>query len=289
MKFRAIMLACAVSLLAACGPPSEQSHGSLELTTSSVTAERGFTTTDGWNVTFKQLLVNVSAVTVAGLDGVVTASATAQIVDLVTPGPKTLLLATVRKARPWEDVSFAIGPATLTDDVAPAPVEPVTSGDVDRMLRDGLSFYVDGSASRGGVTKRFTWALTTSALFTECEGELGGAVVRGLVVPKDGSDAADIGMRSDALFSDDLLAVGAATRFDAFASADADKNDDVTLAELGAVTLESVRAANAGPYGAPEGTPVGDLRAFTEELARHTVSTFRAKGSCKAQPAPTEP
>src|SRR4051794_39817343 len=192
-KLRVLTVLCASILVAACDEtPSKQQHGSLELTTSSAVTEKGFTTADGWNVTFKHFFVHVSAVTVAGLDSVVTASATPQIIDQVVPGPKTLLSATVRAARPWEDVSFEVGPAAVVDDVGPTFAPPVTQADVDRMVKDGLSFYVEGTATRAAVTKSFAWGFATDTLHQQCTGDLNGASVPGLLVPPDGVDAADI-------------------------------------------------------------------------------------------------
>ncbi|CAN5885700.1 hypothetical protein BH11MYX4_BH11MYX4_64500 [soil metagenome] len=289
MNHRFLTVFCASVLLAACDEtPSDQKHGSLELTTSSVTAEKGFSTGDGWNVKFNHLFVHVSAVTVAGLDGVVTASATAQVVDQAAAGPKTLLSASVRTARPWEDVSFEIAPAARVDDVGPQLVAPVTQGDVDAMVKDGLSLYVEGSATKGAVTKGFKWGFTSDTLHTACTGEVKGAAIPGLVIPPDGVDSADIGMDGSVLFADSLVNAGSSLRFDPLAAADADKDGVVTLEELGAVTLDSLRAAKAGAYVTPDASPIGDLRGFTEENTRRVVISFRAKGSCKSA-APAAP
>jgi hypothetical protein len=290
MNLRILTVLSAFALLAACdGTPSDQQHGSLELTTSSTTTEKGFTTADGWSVKFNHFFVHVSAVTVASLDGVVTAGATAQIIDQVVPGPKTLLSATVRTARPWEDVNFELGPAAVVDDVGPQFVAPVTQADVDRMVKDGLSFYLEGTATRAGVSKSFAWGFTTDTLQQECTGEVKGAPVPGLVVPPNGSDAADIGIGGSVLFSDSLVGDGGALRFEPLAAADADKDGAITLEELEAVTLESLRSAKVGPYATEEESPIVDLRAFVEELTRRVVSSFRTKGSCKPTAVPPAP
>jgi hypothetical protein len=290
MNLRTLTVLCASVAIAACDDvPSDQQHGALELTTSSPTAEKGFTTSDGWNVKLTHLFLDVSAVTVAGVDGVVTASATSQIIDQVPAGPKTLLSATVRTARPWEEVSFEIAPAAVTDDVGPSFAEPVTQADVDAMVKGGLSFSVQGSATKGAVTKTFAWGFTTDTIHSGCTGDLNGASVPGLVVPKGGIDSAAITMDGSVLFSDSLTGAAGTLRFEPLAAADADKDNTVTLDELAAVTLEGLRTAKAGAYTTPDGSEVADLRAFTEELTRRVVSSFRAKGSCKSEAAPTTP
>ena len=103
-------------------------------------------------------------------------------------------------------------------------------------------------------------------------------------------DTADIAMDGSVLLSDSLGGGGASTlRFDPFAAADADKDSVVTLDELQAVTLDSLKAAKTGNYETPEGSTIVDLRGFTEELTRRVVSSFRAKGSCKSAAAPAVP
>jgi len=113
--------------------------------------------------------------------------------------------------------------------------------------------------------------------------------VPGLIVPRDGIDTAAITMDGSVLFSDSLTGAAEALRFDPLAAADADKDNVVTLDELGAVTLEDLRKATAGRYVTPAGSAIVDLRAFTEELTRRVVSSFRTKGSCKSQAAPAAP
>ncbi len=290
LRILPVLLLASIASAACDGTLSDQQHGSLELTTSSATAEKGFTSSDGWSVKLTHLFVDVSAITVAGSDGVVTASATSQIVDQVPAGPKSLLSATVRTARPWEDVSFEIAPAALVDDVGPSFVDPVKQADVDAMVKGGFSISVVGAATKGDVTKSFSWGFTTDTIHSACAGELNGASVPGLVVPRDGTDTADIAMDGSVLLSDSLGGGGASTlRFDPFAAADADKDSVVTLDELQAVTLDSLKAAKTGNYETPEGSTIVDLRGFTEELTRRVVSSFRAKGSCKSAAAPAVP
>ena len=226
------------------------------ITTSSPTSTSGFTTSDGWAVKVTHMFVNVSAIAVASADGVGAAGATAQVVDEAAAGPQPLLVATVRTARAWENVSFEIGPAAVVADVGPTAVGDVTQDDIDALVKDGVSISLEGSATRGADTKTFTWRFTTDTVYSDCTGDVDGASRPGLLVPSGGDDTADVVLSSSALFADDTGAL----HFDAIAAADADKNGEVTLDELAA-------------------TDLGDA---TTARTRTIVSSFRAKGHCTA-------
>jgi hypothetical protein len=242
-----------------------------------------FPTVDGWTVTLHRYLVHVTAVSVAGADQVVAASATPQIIDQIAPGPKSLLSATVRTARHWEQVGLQIGPARSGSiDFA----DPVTIADRDMMSTQGYSLFVEGTATKANVTKTLIWGFTTDTLLKDCAGELNGTFIRGLVVPKDGSDSADVVMDGSVLFGDDLDRSRAVPRFDAIAAADADNDGVVTVPELHATAIDAA-AASGGVYGLGGMDEVTELGAFIEELARRTVTSFRARGACTAEPTPS--
>lgn len=282
-------LALGTAVLVACDetPGRDDVYGSLELTTNAPTIEQAFTTADGWSIKYDRFLVHITAITVAGLDGVVTASAAGQLLDQVAPAPKSLLSATLRRARPWEDVSLQIGPASLEEDVT--AIEPANDADVERIKKEGLALYVEGKATKAGSpTIAFKWSFTTDTLYGECGGELGGVVQPGFVVPANGADAANVAMRGDVLFRDDANEA-AALRFDPFALADADKNGEVTQAELDAVTLDALRAPNRGAYGTGDNAEVTTFKGFVDERTKNILGAFRAKGGCKAGPPPTSP
>jgi len=270
-------------LVAACDEdPSFQKLGSMDITTTAPTAEKDFTTSDGWLVKYDRFLVHVTSVEVAGDDEVLAASATSQIIDQVAPAPKSLLSATVRTARPWEDVTLRIGPATVDPETETAVALPVKEADRDMMQKDGLALYVEGKASKAGVSKAFKWGFSTDTLYKDCNANVNGTVVRGLVVPPDGNDTADVVMGGDVLFRDDLA--GGALRGDAIFAADADNDGVITLAELRGKPLEALRATGA-PYATGDKTEIADLGAFVEALTRQLVVRFRSNGTCAAAPA----
>jgi hypothetical protein len=250
--------------------------GDLDVTTTAPTAATGFTTSDGWNVKYDRLLINVSEVSVAGADGVVAASTTAQLIDLVPPGPKSLLSAPLRTARPWEDVSLRIGPA---DNEATFEA-PVTEADHDGMAKGGIALHIEGKLTAADVVKAFKWDFTADTLYKDCEENQNGTVVHGLVVPPNRNDTADIGMSADDLFSDDLAA--GVPRAAAIITGDANNDGTITLEELHAVPLATARSERT-PYTTGSRVDIADLGTFIEALAPRLVTRFRGTGKCWAE------
>jgi hypothetical protein len=283
-KLFVTLLSCCVSMAAgvACdeNPESDVEFGTIEMTTTAPTAEKEFTTVDGWTIKVAKFLVSVSAVTIQGDDGVLVASATGQVVDQAKPGAKLLLTSGARTARPWEQVSFQIGPATV-DSLGVDVPEP----DLSFMTKGGLTLYLEASATKVSEKKQLKWSFTPDTLYSDCQGDLNGVNVRGLIVPANGKDSADIVMRVDSFFSEKLDGTGA-LKFTSLAVADQDINGEVTLEELSAVTLEKAREDNNGTYDVGAATDVTDLKTFVSGLADKIVGSYRTKGTCKAGPPP---
>jgi hypothetical protein len=149
------------------------------------------------------------------------------------------------------------------------------------MQRDGLSMYVEGTMKKDDVTKALKLGFTTDPLDKDCAGELNGAFIRGLVVPPDGLDQADVTMSAVGLFADDLVASSAVSRGEAIAAADANADGVITVAELQQVTLDAAKGSG-GSYGVGDQADVADLGAFMQALSRKTVTSFRSKGACVA-------
>lgn len=274
--------ACAVSVAACDENPKQPPLGTVAITTTAPTIETGFATVDGWNVKYTRFLVHVSAINVAGNDGVLTASATGQVLDQVPAPPKVLLESSNRVARAWEDVSFEIGPATADS----APIAPVTDADRDAMIASGTSLFVEGTMTKGTDVKSFQWGLSPRTSYTGCTGSLNGALVPGLIVPTNGTDTGDIVMDGSVLFFDNLATRGHLLRGDPIAAADADNNGVILLTELANVSLDTARAST-GLYGPLDG--VSDLAAYLNAQARSLVVAFRADGDCRITPIDAAP
>lgn len=271
-----IPLLASLAVVACDDNPKIQALGSLEITTSAPTVEKELVTSDGWTIRYDRFLVHVTAVSVAGADGVLAASATPAIVDLVTPGPKSLLSAPLRTARTWEDVSFQIGPSSSDTEIT--LVEPVKELERDMMVGGGFALHVEGRATRADVVKTFKWGFSTDTLYNECA-ENG---ARGLFVPPNGATRADITLTGDVLFADDLA--GGVLRADAITAADLNNDGVVGLDELQQTSLDTARAAGAS-YATGDRTDISDLGAFIAALTPRIVSRWRAAGTCVAEPA----
>lgn len=283
------LLGSSLLLAAACDTPSNGSLGSMSLTTSAPTIENGFTTSDGWSVKYTRFVVNVSAATVAGDDGVVASAADPQIIDFVAPGPKTLLSEDNRTARAWEAVSVEVGPATAES----AVVDPVTEADRTMLVTNGYSVYVEATMTKttqvtdaAGVTTPVTvtkslklgYGLDTQ--FTKCTAIINN-VPTGLVVPTNGSDTAEIGFAGDVLFYDNLQSQGRQLRGDPLAAADVNNDGAIDNTELSSVSVETARNGSNNAYNAPG---IADLDAFVGAQTRGIVATFRTTGSCTVTP-----
>lgn len=265
---RASIVFAALGIAACDGDLGLQPLGSMGLTTS---ASSELVTADGWNVKVQRFLVHVSAVSVAGADGLSGASSEAQIVNPLAPEVKALLSAPNRTARAWEDVRIQIGPAIPGGEVT---LVGATDADREALQSEGFSLYVEATVARGDITKSLAWGFTTDTLYKDCEG--------GLVVPPGGNDTVDVVLGADVLFSDDLAAPGTTMRADAIVLGDVDNDGSVTLDELRSVPLDAART-HGGAYGTAEKPHVADLGAFVEELTRSAVRRFRA-GSCVSEP-----
>lgn len=224
---------------------------------------------DGWTIRFSRFLLAVREVTVGGS----AAEGFPRVYAVTVPGRKPVARFADLEAGEHA-VSFVVGPV----DASASLGEGATQADLDALVAAGASVLVEGEASRGGVTKRFAWAFSTSTRYTDCKAEVDGREVVGVNVTGGGEDRAEITIHGDHLFYDDLEATTAAVRFDALAQADADGDGVVTLDELARRPLAALDPA-LGVYGTGSAPDVADLRAFVTALSR-TLGHFRGEGEC---------
>lgn len=231
---------------------------------------------DGWEIKFSKFLIHIGHVTVADADGNTGAKMEGTLLfDHKLSGEKPVFAAEDLEARRWESVSFQVPVADASAELS----EGLTEADRDLIVNAGASVYVVGSATKGDVTKTFTWAFPVSTEYTECKGDLDGKETPGALVTNGGVDEIQLTIHGDHLFYDDLQSADAKLRFDPIAAAD-DGDGDITLEELSAVQLVDIEV---GTYGTGSVDGVNDLAQFITALSQ-TVGHFRGEGECFAKP-----
>lgn len=228
---------------------------------------------DGWTVRFTKLLVNVGDVTVAAADGTQGGAVTGlRVYNLKgTHGPLDIGRIPSVPARRMDRVSFRVAPAG-----AGAAAGNASPADVMAMQAAGYSVWVEGTATKPGraTPVTFRWGFTHAVDYAQCE--LEGAF--GVAVPTSGTVDAQVTVHGDHFFYD-RIGDGARLRFDDIAAADANMDNEVTLAELAAVDLTRLPRDRYDPSGAPG---VNTLRDFISVLAT-TTGHYNGEGECQVR------
>jgi hypothetical protein len=218
---------------------------------------------DGWAVSFDRFLVAVGGVRAARGDGTPAISDdTVRVFDLApsSSGDGVVVLSAAVAGGAYDHVEYSIRPAT-----AAAVAGNAAAADVSLMRDGGYSLYIEGTATRGGESVDIVWGFTNTTRYTEC---------RSAAVVDGGSAVAQITVHGDHLFFDDLFAEEPLMKFDLVASADADEDGMVTVAELAGVDI-SARA----DYGVGS-EDIDDLGAFIA-YQTGTVGHIDGEGHCE--------
>jgi hypothetical protein len=217
---------------------------------------------DGWSVLFDSFVVSIGALSAAGdtFDG----GPGYRLIDLSmgTSGAGTELDRVTLDPSAYRDIGFRIAPA------ADAVAVNVGMQVREKMLREGLSLLVSGTARRGAQEKHFLWGFTTDTAYSGCESA---AAVDG-----SGPIPGQITIHGDHLFHDDLRSDAPNVAFDPIAAADVDGDDDITEAELRAVDITTHTRYQVGDL-----TTVQDLWSFIEQQTT-TLGHFDGEGRCDA-------
>ncbi len=228
---------------------------------------------DGWTVRFAKFLVSVGDVTVAASDGTQGGAVTGlRVYNLKgTNGPLRIGQIASVPSRRMDRVSYRVAPAT-----AGAMAGNASAADVTAMIAGGYSLWVEGVATKPGRANSvtFRWGFTHAVDYSQCE--LEGAF--GVAVPTGGTVDAQITVHGDHFFYD-RIGDGAKLRFDDIAAADANADNEVTLAELAAVDLTRLPRDRYDPSGAPG---VNTLRDFMSVLAT-TTGHYNGEGECQVR------
>jgi hypothetical protein len=238
---------------------------------------------DGWSLSYEKFLVAVHGIKIADSGGEIAAEDTASYVfDNTQPGKKPLVTFTELEAKAWDDVGYEIKPPTASSKLVDA-----TEADRALMIAGGWSIYLEATATKtstsGTITKHLVLGASTKTRYHDClQAEESGNAIKGIVVTEGGNDVSELTTHGDHFFYDRLKAspdpaVETVLRFEEKAAADADKDGEITLAELTATTID-VRKYDPSGFDAP------NLGAFMTSLAR-TVGHFRGEGECSLSAA----
>ncbi len=233
---------------------------------------------DGWSLKYSKFLVNFSEITVADASGEVVAKLDKpRFVDNVRPGIKELITFSDLDAKAFTQVSYEIKTAVRDTEV----VGDADPADLDMMVEDGLSVYVEGTATKKKVEKTFHWGFKTQTSYKDCHSaEENGISTEGVVVTNNQTDTSELTTHGDHLYYDSLQSGDNAKptliRFNEKAAADdgpnGDGDGDVTLQEL---CQENIDPEIYNTSGLP-GATIGD---FVISLAR-TIGHYRHEGEC---------
>jgi hypothetical protein len=124
---------------------------------------------------------------------------------------------------------------------------------------------VEGSATKGTVTKTFSWVFDRPTVYSRCETTT--------KVAADGSATFQITVHADHLLYDSLVAAEPKLLFQALADADKDSDGEVTRAELA--------AAGVGAYDPGSGGGIDDLWSWLVAQTR-TLGHVDGEGHCHA-------
>jgi len=244
-------------------------------------------TADGWRITFTRVLVSLGRVSLDGDDCSVYSEARyGRVLSLVGAPHEQKISESY--ALGSCDFGFAIGNAASDSLLgAGATVSDLdflrTAGSDRYQTNRGTSLFVAGSAEKGERQLSFAWAFRGRARYRACQTTENDAAQGRLVLEEDGDVTANVTLRAEALFAEDVTSSSSALRFDAIASADALGNADgeVTLDELGLVPLRDLQLGTTYTNGEPGRGEWTTLEDFIYLGTAPGVAHYEETGRCE--------
>ncbi len=282
----AVAVCACAALLASCLPTDTRPPpATLHVTVSSDAALRdGFDTADGWHIAYTRFLMVLGNVAVSG-DNCSNYSAGGgtgytRIFDLRIAGPQKV---TVVYGLGMCDFGFRVGnpnaDSVLSTGVTEADKTFMRTPGTDAWATNrGISVYVEGTAKKGRVSKRFAWPFRQSTSSSKCTA--GDGAAPGVTLQGNAVKTLDILIAGATLFADSLDPAMASTRFEPFARADDQNNADgeITFTELATIpqSMADVALPDAGVDAGMWSSLADDL--YLGLLPR--LSRFAHTGSC---------
>jgi hypothetical protein len=242
-KMIVVLLAAMLMMSSACGGDDSAGSGTIKIVADGEEgARQGFPFTedgetvafvDGWTLRFDKYVVAVGDVAVGSEGGEVAfEDAKTYIVD-VKQGTPTLLEREVEAQR-WDAFGFTIRPPG--EQVVNAG--GVSEADIARMKAGGLTYLIEGTATKGDASIRLSWEVAAPVRNEGCTN--GVDDTQGVVVPVNGSVEARITIHTDHAFFDSLGTEESELRFEAIAAA-AGADGVVTWADLKSQRLAALK------------------------------------------------
>lgn len=236
---------------------------------------------DGWTIEIDRALVSITEVHLRARDGDDAALAIDPIVADLHGGDVDAWRDAGIAARRWDEVGYTLAPPSTG-----ARAIAASEADVARMIAEGISLLVEGTASHATLgSVALSIAFTGSIAASSCRA---GDGTDGLVVPASGTARGQLTFHLDHIFPDSLTSE-AAMRFTPWAAA-AGGDGVVTLDDLSSQRLADLRGTDGEPLrdesGAllfydPGSAPLADetLRAFVE-ASLATLPHWNGEGHC---------
>lgn len=290
----------ALVLLASCLPKDTRPPPGVVVVSvePAATITTGFTTSDGWRISFERVLLGLGTVALGG--GVENTACQPYADALFDNGYERLFdLAAAKDPQKVAEV-FALDTCDLSFRLR-SPRQGallgagVTSADLTFMqaphpdsyiLYGGTAAFVRGQASRGAVTKRFSWPFSVGWSFHDCGRDAAGmdAIPAGRFDIHGGDVInATIVVHGEELFRENVDA-DAAIRFDALADADTDGDQEISMEELAKVPAPPLDV-DAGVLGSGDGGAPSLADLITLALVPRMIE-IGPSGTCQADRRP---
>jgi hypothetical protein len=284
------------ALAAGCLPTDTRpAPAEVEMTASGSLATReGVSTVDGYDIRFERVLASIGGAYVGDEDdqgGACSEYSSPQYTRLfdfvAVEQPERVGVAFALGSCPFGFVvrfpnpDAIVGTGATSDDSAYMRIP-----ESDRYASDaGISLYVIGSATQGDVTKRFEWEFRERIGYHDCWVPDGDAKQTNLVLESDGTASVNVEMQAEALFRDQLDPAVAMLRFQPFAAADTNGDDEITLDELDGILLEELAPLYDYPVRSGASPLDTDLYCADTEGAEVPVKTLGDYAYCALAPS----